>query len=174
MHDWRTNMLVRTRNSTLVIILVILAMTLVWGCQKKAQEISLDEEIVEEMPMPTVPSTVMVPEEIAGKWKAVVLEVTDKDTNEPSDVTVNIGETVPLTDSGLTVFVEAFLPSFTMAGEVFTSSSADLNNPAARIKIADEQGAQLFYSWVFALYPATHPFDHPKYAVILKDYVAAE
>lgn len=157
-----------------LVVVLAFAMTLVWGCQKKAQEIPLDEEISEEMPMPTVPSTVMVPEEIAGKWKAVVLEVTDKDTNEQSDVTVAIGETAPLTGSGLTVFVEAFLPSFTMAGDVFTSSSADLNNPAARIKIADEQGQQLFYSWVFALYPATHPFEHPRYAVILKDYVAAE
>jgi hypothetical protein len=167
-------MVVSTRNSTIVIVAVILAMTMVWGCQKKAQEISLEEEITEEIPMPQVPSTVMIPEEIAGKWKAVVLEVTNKDTNEQSDVTINIGETVPLTDSGLTVFVEAFLPSFTMAGDVFTSSSPDLNNPAARIKVADEQGNQLFYSWVFALYPATHPFEHPKYAVILKDYVAAE
>jgi len=164
-----------THPTVLFLVLVLaLSMTLVLGCQKKAQEISLDEEVAEEMPMPTVPSTIMIPEEIAGKWKAVVPEVTDKDTNEQSDVTVTIGETVPLTDSGLTVFVEAFLPSFTMAGDVFTSSSADLNNPAARIKIADEQGSQLFYSWVFALYPATHPFDHPKYAVILKDYVAAE
>ena len=167
-------MLVSTRSSTMVIIAVILAMTLVWGCQKKAQEISLDEEITEEIPMPQVPSTVMIPEEIAGKWKAIVLEVTDKNTNERSDVTVDIGETAPLADSGMTVFVEAFLPSFTMAGDVFTSSSPDLNNPAARIKVADEQGEQLFYSWVFALYPATHPFEHPRYSVILKDYVAVE
>lgn len=164
-----------THRTVLFLVLILtLAMILVLGCQKKAQEISLEEEVLEEVPMPQVPTTVMVPEEIAGKWKAVVLELADKDTNEQSDITVNIGETIPLGNTGLTVFVEAFLPSFTMAGDVFTSSSADLNNPAARLKLTDGQGQQVFYGWLFALYPATHPFEHPKYGLILKDYVAAD
>ncbi|UCF30963.1 MAG: DUF2155 domain-containing protein [bacterium] len=167
-------MYLKNRIFFLVAVMAALSMVVLSGCQKKAQEIPLEEEIMEEVPMPQVPSTVMIPEEIAGKWKAVVLELTDKDTNEVSEITVNIGETIPLADTGLSVFVEAFLPSFTMAGDVFTSSSADLNNPAARIKVTDSQGQELFYKWLFALYPATHPFEHPKYALILKDYVAAK
>ena len=167
-------MYVKMRMITLIALALVLTVAVMPGCQKKGEEIILEEEVMEEVPMPTVPSQVMVPEEIAAMWKAVVIEVTDKDTNEQTDVSVNIGETIPMADTGLTVFVEAFLPSFTMAGDVFTSSSPDLNNPAARIKIADAQGAELFYGWVFALYPATHPFEHPKYGVILKDYVAAE
>ena len=160
---------------TVVIAVAILAMALIWGCQKKAEEINLDEEpAAQDVPMPKVPSTIKIPDEIAGKWKAVVVEVTDKDSSEKTDVTVNIGETAPLGSTGFNIHVEAFLPSFTMSGDVFTSSSADLNNPAAKAIITDAQGTELFNSWLFALYPATHPFQHDKYAVVLKDYVAAE
>ena len=165
----------KNRAFVLVVVLTALSVIVLWGCpQNKGREIPLEEEILEDVPMPQVPSTVMVPAEVSSKWKAIVLELTDKDTNEQSDVTVNIGETIPLAGTGFSIYVEAFLPSFTMAGDVFTSSSADLNNPAARVKITDSQGQQLFYSWLFALYPATHPFEHPKYGLILKDYVAAK
>ena len=169
-------MLHNVRKSAVLMVILVLALGVAIGCQNKAEEIPLDmpEEVTEEIPMPAVPSKIMVPEEIAAKWKAVVLEVTDKDTNERTDYTMNISETAPLGTTGLTVFVEAFLPSFQMAGEVFTSSSPDLNNPAAKIKITDETGAELFNRWLFSLYPATHPFDHPRYAITLKDYVANE
>ena len=169
-------MLHNVRRSTVLMVILVLALAVAIGCQKKAEEIPLDmpEETSGEVPMPAVPSKIMVPEEVAAKWKAVVLEVTDKDTNERSDYTMNISETAPLGSTGLTVFVEAFLPSFQMAGEVFTSSSPDLNNPAAKIKITDEAGAELFNRWLFSLYPATHPFDHPRFAITLKDYVANE
>jgi hypothetical protein len=121
--------------------------------------------------MPAMPSKIVVPENVAGKWKAVVVEVTDKDSAERTNYTVNIGETAPLGKTGLTLYVEAFLPSFQMAGDVFTSSSADLNNPAAKVQIKDESGSLLYDRWLFSMYPATHPFDHPKYSVVLKDYV---
>ena len=160
----------------LTVILMVVVLALAFGCQKKGEEISLDmpEEVTEDIPMPTVPSKIMVPDEIVAKWKAVVLEVTDKDTNERTDYTMNIGETAPLGSTGLNVFIEAFLPSFQMAGEVFTSSSPDLNNPAVKAKITDAEGVELFNRWLFSLYPATHPFDHARYAVTLKDYVANE
>jgi hypothetical protein len=166
----------RTSAVCFLVLVLVLTLGLTLGCQKKGDEIPLDfdEEITEEVPMPTVPSTIMVPEEIAAKWKAVVIEVTDKDTNERTDYTLNIGESAPIGSTGLTAFVEAFLPSFQMAGDVFTSSSPDLNNPAIKVKITDESGAELFNRWLFALYPATHPFEHPKFAVTLKDYVANE
>ena len=166
----------RHKLTYLTILSLVLMLVFTWGCQKKGEEISLQEELppADEIAMPQVPDKIMVSDEIASAWKAVVLELTDKDTNERNDITVNIGETVPLGDTGLTIFVEAFLPSFTMAGDVFTSSSSDLNNPAAKAKITDGTGAELFNSWLFSMYPATHPLEHPKYALILKDYVAAE
>ena len=164
----------RAKMTHITVLFLVLVLGLALGCQKKAEEIPLDmpEETTGEVPMPVVPSKVMVPEYVAGKWKAVVLEVTDKDTSERTDYTMNIGETAPLGSTGLTVFVEVFLPSFQMAGDVFTSSSPDLNNPATRIKITDSADAELFNRWLFSLYPATHPFEHPRYAITLKDYVA--
>ena len=169
-------MLHNLKKSHILLLFLVLAVGLALGCQKKGEEIPLDmpEEMTEEVPMPAVPSKIMVPEEIAAKWKAVVLEVTDKDTSDRTEYSLNIGETAPLGDTGLTVMIEAFLPSFQMAGEVFTSSSPDLNNPAAKVRITDGSGAELYNRWLFALYPATHPFDHPRYAVVLKDYVENE
>ena len=169
-------MLHKARASHMLLLFLVLVVGLTLGCQKKAEEIPLDtpEEVGEAVPMPAVPSKIVVPEDVEGKWKAVVLEVVDKDTNERKNYTMEIGETAPLGNTGLTVFVEAFLPSFKMAGDVFTSSSPDLNNPAARVRITDSTGAELFYRWLFALYPATHPFEHSKYVITLKDYVANE
>jgi hypothetical protein len=163
--------------SFLTIPILLLALCLAFGVAgcKKEKEIVLDQEAAPmgsgEMPqMPQVPTTVVVPPEVAKEWKAVVLEVTDKDTKKVESFTLKIGETAPLGKTGLTVWVEAFLPSFSMQGESFTSVSNELNNPAARVKITDKDGKQLFYSWLFALYPTTHPLDHPKYEVTLKDY----
>jgi len=165
----------KEKATRLTVIFMILALSFVWGCQKKGQEVPLDEPMSsEEVPMPVVPSKIVVPEDIAARWKAVVIEVTDKDTAERIDYTVNIGETAPLGNTGLTLFVEAFLPSFQMEGDMFTSSSSDLTNPAAKVEIKDEGGSLLHNRWLFSMYPATHPFDHPKYAVILKDYVASQ
>jgi hypothetical protein len=159
-----------------IVLLLALVLVFAMGCQKKAEEIPLDtpQEMEESVPMPPVPSKIMVPEEIKAKWKAVVLEVVDKETNERTNYTMDIGETAPIGNTGLSIFVEAFLPSFQMAGDVFTSSSPDLNNPAARVRITDSTGAELFNRWLFSLYPATHPFEHPRYAITLKDYVANE
>ncbi len=167
-------MFFRTKLTHMTVLLLVLVLALAWGCQKKAEEIPLDmpEETMGDIPMPVVPSKIVIPEEVVAKWKAVVLEITDKDTSERTDYTINIGDTAPLGTTGLTVFIEAFLPSFQMAGEVFTSSSPDLNNPAVKARITDETGAELFNRWLFSLYPATHPFDHPRFAVTLKDYVA--
>ena len=163
----------RVKTFPILFIIMILALALALGCQKKGEEVPLGmpEEVEEAAPMPVVPTRIVVPEEVAAKWKAVVLEVFDKDTSEVTTYTMNIGETAPLGSTGLNVFVEAFLPSFQMAGDVFTSSSPELNNPAARVRITDSTGAELYNRWLFSLYPATHPFEHAKYAVTLKDYV---
>ncbi len=158
-----------------VAVLAVISMIAAYGCQRQeVQEIPLEQQQVQNVPMPQIPSTVMIPDEIAGKWKGVVLEVTDKAAGKSTDIAVNIGDTAPLGDTGLTIYVEAFLPHFTMAGDVFTSSSAELVNPAARTKITDALGNELFYGWLFALYPDTHPFEHSTYRIVLKDYVAVK
>jgi len=158
-----------------VAVMAVISIIAAYGCQRQeVQEIPLEQQPMQDVPMPQVPSTVMIPDEIAGKWKGIVLEVVDKTSGNSTDITVNIGDTTSLGDTGLTIYVEAFLPHFTMAGDVFTSSSAELVNPAARTKITDAQGNELFYGWLFSLYPDTHPLEHPTYRIVLKDYVAAK
>jgi hypothetical protein len=171
-------MLTTMRKTIILISILALVMVVAAGCEKRGEEITLDQEMAtpppDEMAMPTVPSTVLVSEEIASQWKAVVLELTDLDTSEQTEFTLNIGDTVPLGDSGLTVFVEAFLPDFTMMDDSFSSRSAEPNNPAARVKITDESGTELYYRFLFANQPTIHPFEHDRYGLILKDYIAAE
>src|SRR5512138_2013092 len=142
----------RVSYGSLVLMLALGLVIGIAGC-KKEKEIDLGPNPAVlgtgEMPtMPQVPTTVVVPPEVAKEWKSVVLEVTDKDTNKVENFTFKIGETAPLGKTGLTVWVEAFLPSFSMQGESFTSVSNELNNPAARVKITDKDGKQLFYSWL--------------------------
>ena len=166
------------QKTAVTVLVMALAAALALGCKKPAtSEQTIEQNVAEvgtNVPMPQVPSQVMVPDEIKAKWKAVVIEVTDKDTKEKKEYTVPIGQTAPLGNTGLTITVEAFLPSFTMAGDVFTSASPELNNPAARVKIEDKAGTPTYTRWLFSLYPDTHPYEHSKYAVILKDYVAAK
>jgi len=171
----RKQMFQSKRTAVVLTLMMFLAMGLLWGCQKKAEEVPLEEpEAMESTGMPALPKTIMVPDDIAAAWKAVILEVTDKDTSEKTDYTFNIGETAPVGTTGLTLTVEAFLPSFQMAGDVFTSSSPELNNPAAKVQIKDEDGNVIHDRWLFSLYPATHAFEHPRYAIVLKDFVASK
>jgi len=155
-----------------LVLILVLFLTSAMGCQKKGEEVPLNEPAVsEQAPMPPLPSRIEVPEEVAARWKAVIVEVTDKATSGQSEFTVGIGEKAPLGETGLTLLVEAFLPAFQMAGGVYSSSSADPVNPAAKVKISDEVGTLLFDGWLFGMYPETHPFGHENYAVTLKGYV---
>ncbi len=115
------------------------------------------------------PREVVVPEDVTNTWKAVVLSVADKVSNTTKDVTVDIGGSV--TEGDLEIAVESFLPAFTMTGGVITSGSNETVNPAARL-VVTENGAELFAGWLFSLYPDAHPFEHDRYELVLKDFVA--
>jgi hypothetical protein len=164
----------RKKTMHLIVPILFLVLGLVWGCQKRGEEVPLEEPAAEEVQMPALPTKIMVSEDIAAAWTAVVLEVTDKDNMQRTEHALNIGETAPLGSTGLTINVQAFLPSFQMAGDVYTSSSPDLNNPAAKVQIKDANGVMIYDRWLFSKFPATHPFEHPRYTVVLKDYVASK
>ncbi len=117
---------------------------------------------------PAGPRAVVVPEDVQKTWKAVVLAVSERDSDKSQDVTVEIGKTATVGD--LEITVESFLPSFSMGGGTITSSSADTLNPAARLMVK-EKGNEVFAGWLFSMYPDAHPFTHEKYNVVLKDFV---
>ena len=165
--------MIRIRSTvTAGILATIMVLATLGGCQKKGEEVPLGSpQNMEETAVPALPNRIEIPDDVAGQYKAVVIEVTDKDTSSKNDFTVNIGETASLGNSGLSILVEAFLPAFQMMGDVYTTSSAEPVNPAAKVKIRDENGSLLFDRWLFAMYPSTHPFDHDRYAVTLTGYV---
>ena len=115
---------------------------------------------------------IVVPDMVKGKWKAVKLMVEDKKTNQISEHTVNIGEEYTLPDSEVKIKVGEFLPDLIIQGTVFTSVTNELKNPAVRV-IISENGKELFRGWLFSLFPTMHPFQHPRFAVTLKDVVSA-
>jgi hypothetical protein len=115
---------------------------------------------------------IVVPAMVKGKWKAVKLMVEDKKTNQLSEHTVNLGEEWGLPDSNIKVRVGEFLPDLIIQGTVFTSVTNELKNPAVRVTIS-ENGQELFKGWLFSLFPTMHPFQHERFAITLKDVVAA-
>ena len=112
-------------------------------------------------------TVVQVPDVIKGKWKGVVLVIEDKEKKSRTDAKVNIGESYKVPGSDLTVTVKEFFPSFVMQGASITSTSNEQNNPAASIAV-QEGGKEIFSGWLFANYPTTHAFTHPKFGITLK------
>ncbi len=112
-------------------------------------------------------TTVVEPKVSKGKWRSVVIGITDKQKGKESEYEFPIGTRSTVPDSEIIISVENFLPDFTMQGTVLTSQSNDPKNPAAKIKVFDA-GQEIFKGWLFALYPTTHAFQHPRYGFTLK------
>jgi hypothetical protein len=117
--------------------------------------------------MPKGETTVVVPDAVKGKWKGVVLVVTDKKSNKPQEFTVNLNSDLSIPNSNLKITVGEYLPDFRMDGLTITSSSNETNNPAVGIKIFENE-KEIFKGWLYAKFPTIHPFEHPGYSVALK------
>jgi hypothetical protein len=110
--------------------------------------------------------TVIVPPEVSRRWKAVKLAVIDKTRGTENIYVVPIGSPFTFPSSALTITVEAFLPAFTMEGTTITSSSNELINPSAKIRIS-ENGTPIFQGWLFSKYPNRYAVSHPKFGFSL-------
>ena len=115
---------------------------------------------------------VVIPPYVAEKWKAVRIAVIDKSKVSQKLYTIPIGGKFAVPASTLVIEVETFLPAFTMEGSVLTSSSNELKNPGAKVRIT-ENGTVIFKGWLFSLFPKTHAFMHPKYGFTLVDVIPA-
>ena len=118
--------------------------------------------------MPKGETVVSVPDSVKGKWKAVVLVVEDKTAKKMKEYTVNINSDLKIPGSDLKISVGEFLPDFKMEGLTLTSMSNEPNNPAVRIKVS-ENDKEIFKGMLFLKFPTIHPFEHPKYSVLLKN-----
>ena len=112
---------------------------------------------------------VKVPAEVKGKWKSVKIGIMDKENNKEGIVEIELGKTIKIKGTNLTVKAENFLPHFIMEGTTLTSSSNSPKNPAVQVQITDNN-LIIFKGWLFTLYPNTHASQHPKYGFSLIDY----
>lgn len=157
----------------LVLAVSVLSLFIVSGCggndaktaSKEAPGKSQDQVIP-----PVGKPVIEVPAAVKGKWKAVVLSVEDKDKGKSEDHTIGLGTRFTLPGSDITVEVKEYFPAFVMQGSSITSTSNEPLNPAALVSVT-EGGNEIFMGWLFARYPTTHAFSHPKYALTLKDGV---
>jgi len=114
--------------------------------------------------MPKVPKQIAVPESVAKKFKAVNLEITDKKTNKKITVKAAIGKKTTVPDTDITIYVEAYLPDFTMGTENITSASDEEKNPAAKVKI--ERKSNVSEGWLFKNFEI-HKIEDPDYNFVL-------
>ena len=110
--------------------------------------------------------TIIVPPGVSLRWKAVKLAVIDKTRGTENIYVVPIGIPFKVPASALSITVEAFLPAFTMEGTTITTSSNELTNPGAKVRI-NENGTPVFQGWLFSKFPNTHAVTHPKYGFSL-------
>ncbi len=100
------------------------------------------------------------------RWKAVKIAIIDKVRGKENIYIVPIGTQYAVPSTELTILVEFFLPAFTMEGATITSSSNELLNPGAKVRIT-ENGTSVFNGWLFSKFPNTHALTHPKFGFSL-------
>ena len=156
------------------------------GCKKKEQKPqlppghpSMEGGMPQGMPqgMPNMPETpkkdrkVVVPKEVAAKWKAVKLAIEDKKAKASKEYTVAVGSDLAVPNTKITVKVLAFLPEFKMGDTDITSASDKPENPAVQVAIL-EPGKEEWKGWLYAKHPTIHPFPHDTIGITLVGGVA--
>ena len=102
------------------------------------------------------------------KWSAVVLTIFDKSTGDFIEPTIKTNSTFDIPNTTLRVEVKEFLPNFIIRGLLIWSLSNELNNPAVHV-VVHEANQVIFKGWLYEKFPAIHPFEHPRYSIILKN-----
>ncbi|HKA36600.1 MAG TPA: DUF2155 domain-containing protein [Thermoanaerobaculia bacterium] len=115
---------------------------------------------------PAVPNKLVVPPEIEKTYSAIRLTWKNSQSGKEGQLDVPLGGTARVPGSEMDVRADVFLPAFTMAGDAITSQGVEATNPATRITVSD-QGKEIFSGWIFANYPDVHPFQHPRYSLLL-------
>ena len=115
---------------------------------------------------------VIVPDDIKSRWKGVIFTVTDRENNSAKDYTVQLNGKVTISDSKIEIQAEEFLPDLKIDGNIYTTETSNLLNPAIHVMIT-ENGKEVFKGWLFQKFPSVHPFKHQRFGIILKEAVAS-
>ena len=116
--------------------------------------------------MPKVDRTVVVPKEVAAKWKSVKITIEDKAAKSSKEYTIAVGAEQSIPNTTIKVKVLAFLPDFRMGEKEITSASDKPNNPAAQVSVTDG-GKEVWKGWLYSMHPGVHPFQHEKIGLTL-------
>jgi hypothetical protein len=116
--------------------------------------------------MPKVDRAVVVPKEVAAKWKSVKLMIEDKAAKSSKEYTIAVGAEQAVPNTAMKVKVLAFLPDFKMGEKDITSTSDKPNNPAAQVSVTDG-GKEVWKGWLYSMHPGVHPFQHEKIGLVL-------
>jgi len=126
--------------------------------------------------MPRGKSRVIVPDSVKKEWSAAKIIFEDKVSKTRQEYVVKLNSDFNIPNSNLKIRVGDFLPDFKMEGLTLTSASNQPNNPALGIRVFENE-KQIFpapgkqWGWLFSKVPSIHPFEHPKYSIILKEGV---
>jgi hypothetical protein len=112
--------------------------------------------------------TIVVPENVKGKWSSVKLVFEDRNSKKKAEYTVRINSEFDIPGTGLKIAVGDFLPDFKIEGSMITSGSNEPRNPAVKVEIF-EKGTRTFDGWLYSKYPDIHAFEHEKYRLTLKE-----
>ncbi|MCC7201297.1 MAG: DUF2155 domain-containing protein [Nitrospirae bacterium] len=166
-------------NNLIIIALSIIFLLNLGACAKKEQPRPQAPEQQSMLPghsnvqMPSAGQMkIVISDEIKGKWKVVVLTVMDKQTMSGKDYNVPIGGKFTISGSNIEVQTGTFLPDFQITDNVYSTASAELNNPAIQVEVT-EGGKEIFKGWLFQKYPTVHPFKHERFFLSLKEPVSA-
>ncbi|GAB4165149.1 MAG: hypothetical protein Kow00100_03190 [Geothermobacteraceae bacterium] len=154
-------------------LMLLPLLLLLFGCEREQEVVQVTEEAPPakaEVQLRHSSTPVVVPDFVVGNWKAVKIEVSDKEGDGRQVFVVPIGGEFDLPGSDLKIRVLHFLPHFVMDGKQLTSRSNRPENPAVNVQIV-EAGQPVFDGWLFSNYPRTHPFKHPRFGFSLVGYV---
>jgi hypothetical protein len=112
-----------------------------------------------------------------GKWKTVKLGITDKKLNRDLIVPIDIGTTVSIPETGLSIKLNYFLPDFMVKGAKATTVSNELKNPAVSLSITDKDTKDPSTGNVLTLngllFSRFHndAMNHPRYNFVLVEFI---
>jgi len=102
----------------------------------------------------------VVPNDVAEKYKSLILEVKNLKENSSVQTDVLIGQKSEVTGTPFEILVEYYLPDFVIGTDgTITTRSAEENNPVAKIKVF-KFGEVFFDGWLFK----NHPDEHGSFA----------
>jgi hypothetical protein len=134
---------------------------------------SLDELPPGAHPAAKVTKEVRISEEVKARWKEVKLEILDNSSNTSEAITMKVGGTVPIKDTGFKLKVEALVPDYAMFADHIGSRSNEPRNAAVLVELFEGEES-VAKGWVFKAFPDFNSYGHERFALSLLEPVSGD